>query len=193
MAKAVAVIASAFCLLAVSGLAHGIDKTKDSKFTIEGKVYCDPCRVQFITKLSKLLEGAEVILECRNAETGNVTYSVKGISGKDGNYTLKAEGDHGDEICEMAVVSSPQPDTCGEAMDEVAPVTLTDIESNSDIRYANYIGFMKKDPDAECTQMLEELGIYPDDPDEDEEIEGPAPEGSVPEGSAPEEPAAPAN
>ncbi|XP_059663938.1 olee1-like protein [Cornus florida] len=184
MAKAVELVASALCLLALSGLVHGNDKNKDSRFTIEGKVFCDPCRVQFITKLSQFLEGAEVVLECRNVETGNVTYSVNGKSGKDGNYTLKAEGDHGDEVCEVAVVSSPQPDTCGEAMDEIAPVTLTDIESNSDIRYANYIGFMKKDPDAECTQVLEELGIYPDDPDEDYA------EDDV---SAPEEPAAPAN
>ncbi|XP_059663984.1 anther-specific protein LAT52-like [Cornus florida] len=187
MAKVVALVAYALCLLALSGFASAADNKKDSKFTIEGKVYCDPCRVQFVTKLSQFLEGADVVLLCKNVETGNVTYSVNGKSGKDGSYTLKAEGDHGNDVCEVKVATSPQPDTCGEAMDETALVTLTDIESNSDIRYANYIGFMKKDPDAECTKVLEELGIYPNDPDEDVAAQDPPPnEGSAPVIPAPE-------
>ncbi|XP_059664523.1 olee1-like protein [Cornus florida] len=187
MAKAIAFVASTLCLLALSGLAHADDKKKDAKFTVEGKVYCDPCRVEFVTSLSQFLEGADVVLLCKNAETGNVTYSVNGKSGKDGSYTLKAEGDHGNDVCEVKVATSPQPDTCGEAMDEPAPVALTDIESNSDIRYANYIGFMKKDPDAECTKVLEELGIYPNDPDEDVAAQDPpADEGSAPVIPAPE-------
>ncbi|XP_059663685.1 olee1-like protein [Cornus florida] len=199
MAKVVALVAYALCLLALSGYATAAGDKKDSKFTVEGKVYCDPCRVQFVTKLSQFLEGVDVALLCTNPVTGNVTYSVNGKTGKDGSYCLKAEGDHGDEVCEVKVATSPQPNTCGEAMDETAPVFLTDIESNTDIRYANYIGFMKKDPDAECTKALEELGIYPGDPDEDVAAEDPpANEGSAtvvpaPEGSTLEELALPAD
>ncbi|XP_059645813.1 olee1-like protein [Cornus florida] len=173
MAKVFALVASVLCLLALSGFAHAAGKKKDGKFTVEGKVYCDPCRVQFVTKISQFLEGAHVVLLCKDEETGNVTYSVNGQSGKDGSYSLKVEGDHGDEICEVKVATSPQPDTCGEAMDETAPVTLTDNGMSTDIRYANYIGFMKKDPDAECPKVLEELGIYADDPDEEAAPEEP--------------------
>ena len=51
MAKAVAVV-SALCFLALASLAHA-----QEAFTVKGRVYCDPCRVEFQTSLSKSIEG----------------------------------------------------------------------------------------------------------------------------------------
>lgn len=35
-------------------------------FTVEGDVYCDPCRVQFVTDLSKKLAGNQFSIICVN-------------------------------------------------------------------------------------------------------------------------------
>ena len=50
---AVALIVSAFCFSSV--LAR--QAPADDAFTVEGKVYCDPCRLQFETRLSHPLSG----------------------------------------------------------------------------------------------------------------------------------------
>ena len=57
MAKSVAFIAlivSAVCWVQVNGMS-----LDEEHFSVEGKVYCDPCRVQFETKLARPLPGSQ--------------------------------------------------------------------------------------------------------------------------------------
>lgn len=55
MAKAVAIV-SALCFLAFASIAHA------QVYNVEGQVYCDPCRVEFQTSLSKGLKGIVINL-----------------------------------------------------------------------------------------------------------------------------------
>ncbi|KAL9287312.1 putative pollen allergen Ole e 1 family [Arabidopsis thaliana] len=47
---------SAVCLSSLAGVAIA-DADDFDRFQIQGSVYCDTCRVQFVTRLSKFLEG----------------------------------------------------------------------------------------------------------------------------------------
>lgn len=46
------VTASALCFFTLLHDVHG-----ESQFFVEGKVYCDTCRAQFITKISDYVKG----------------------------------------------------------------------------------------------------------------------------------------
>lgn len=106
-------------------------------------------------------------LECREREGGKMTFNVDGETDHTGTYHLPVSGDHEEEICEINLIKSPFPD-CSEIpkggySKAVARVSLT---SNSglatNVRLANPIGFMKKEPLAECREILDELGVLPD-------------------------------
>jgi len=49
-------VVSAVCLSSLAGFAAA-DADDFDRFQIQGSVYCDTCRVQFVTRLSKFLEG----------------------------------------------------------------------------------------------------------------------------------------
>ncbi|KAA8523991.1 hypothetical protein F0562_010578 [Nyssa sinensis] len=157
MAKGAVLVASALCILAFAGFAH----CHDEVFTVEGKVYCDTCRLQFVTKFSQFLAGATVQLECRDRQDcNNVTYSVESLTDANGHYGLPVYGDHEGEICEVTLVSSPDPE-CSEPTTERARVSLTKNSGiTSDCRYANYLGFLKTDPIPECLEVLRELALF---------------------------------
>lgn len=56
MAKAtIALIISALCVLAFAGSA--LAKGGETLFHVEGRVYCDTCKVQFETRISEGIEG----------------------------------------------------------------------------------------------------------------------------------------
>ncbi|XP_071699326.1 anther-specific protein LAT52-like [Rutidosis leptorrhynchoides] len=136
------------------------EQEKDDTFIIQGKVYCDPCRIQFPTKISFPLAGTKVTLVCHK-ETGEETYRVEGESDQKGKYTLEAVGDHADEICEITVNQSPDPN-CPEIMDDEnhVRVSLTNKHgAKGKGRYANPLGFMVKEADPRCKEALDELGF----------------------------------
>lgn len=54
MAKNVSIVALVVALSCFCSLAYATTKTN---LFVEGRVYCDPCRVQFETRLSVPLEG----------------------------------------------------------------------------------------------------------------------------------------
>ncbi|XVF40344.1 hypothetical protein PTKIN_Ptkin01aG0105900 [Pterospermum kingtungense] len=146
---------SLLCFARVEGLEH---------FFVEGKVYCDNCRAQFVTRISKYMEGAKVRLECRDHEGGKLTYTVDGVTDASGSYRIKVEGDHEEEVCEVSLIESSDSE-CAEIdkenfLKKTARVDLTkDNGITSDKRMANPLAFMVKDPLPECTQVLRELGI----------------------------------
>ncbi|KAL0320613.1 UNVERIFIED_CONTAM: Anther-specific protein LAT52 [Sesamum radiatum] len=157
MAKAVALV-SALCILAAVAV---VDAHKE-KFHVEGDVYCDPCRVQFETELSYNLAGATVRLECRDIETKTVTYTMEGVTGSDGHYSLTVKGDHEKDICEVIAVKSPKAE-CSEAMGEYERAKIECTENSglhNPIRYANPIGFMTPAVAPECAPILANLATF---------------------------------
>ena len=52
MAKSIIILASALCFLSLLGFA-----ACENRFFVEGKVYCDTCRAQFVTKVSEYMQG----------------------------------------------------------------------------------------------------------------------------------------
>ncbi|GFP91716.1 olee1-like protein [Phtheirospermum japonicum] len=165
--KQIAILfAGALCLVSFFGSAHSAE---DPQFYVEGEVYCEVCRTNFINRLSEPMAGATVRLECRGEEKGNLTYTLEGVTGADGKYKLTVDGDHADEDCAVTLVKSSRPD-CQEIPDEgwatkpTAKVTLTTNSGfHGDSRHANPLGFTKKKAVPECVNLLKELQINPDE------------------------------
>ncbi|KAI9198052.1 hypothetical protein LWI28_009180 [Acer negundo] len=158
-----ALITPGFCFLSLLGSAYTVVAEDDSKFYVVGTVYCDTCRTQFITRVSELMAKAKVKLECREQEDGKVTYTVEGETDKLGVYHLLVEGDHEEEVCEVVLVESSDPDCC-ELDKKSHQISLTKENGiSSENRIANPLGFMRKEPLAECPEVLKELGITDQD------------------------------
>ncbi|CAA2973020.1 anther-specific LAT52-like [Olea europaea subsp. europaea] len=163
MAKAVALV-SALCILAFATVAHC---HAPEVFDVEGYVYCDPCRVQFETKLSHKIAGATLKLECSDPITRNVTYSIEGVTDSNGHYKLKVKGDYGDNICEVTLNKSPEAE-CNVPMvgQQTSRIVCTENSGMHDsVRYANALGFMTKNSISGCKEVLDELGLAPKDLD----------------------------
>ncbi|XP_071719658.1 olee1-like protein [Rutidosis leptorrhynchoides] len=147
--------------MAPSAASPAPSTSNGESFTIQGKVYCDPCRIQFPIKISYPVPNTKVILRCRNRESGVETVKTEGMSDANGMYSLNASGDHEEEICDVRVTESPDP-KCPEVMDDEssARVSLTDKNGvRGNTRMANPIGFMVKDIDPRCKAILDEMGI----------------------------------
>ncbi|CAN8290913.1 unnamed protein product [Cochlearia groenlandica] len=160
-------LASALCFTTLLHFAVA-DADDFDRFHIKGSVYCDTCRVQFITRLSKYLEGAKVKLECKGRENQTVTLAKEAVTDKAGNYEMEVMGDHEEEVCEIILVHSPDSE-CGEVNNQeflrnAARISLTANDGivSNETRTINPLGFMRKVPLADCPQAFKELGIVPD-------------------------------
>ncbi|KAI3668079.1 hypothetical protein L6452_43154 [Arctium lappa] len=131
-------------------------------FVVEGRVYCDPCRIKFPTKISTNIPNTKVILGCRKRENDAAeTYTVEGTSDPKGMYSITASGDHEEEICDVRVKESPDK-KCSEVMgaESTSRVSLTDKNGvRGKTRTANPIGFMTKEVDPRCKEILNEIGL----------------------------------
>ncbi|KAI7750248.1 hypothetical protein M8C21_015957 [Ambrosia artemisiifolia] len=137
----------------------------EDMFIVQGKIYCDPCRIQIPTKISYPLAGTKVSLVCYKADTGKESYRVDGISDEKGKYRLEAHGDHAEEMCEIIVDKSPDPN-CPEVMDDEnhVKISLTNKHGlKGKGRYANPLGFMVTNADPRCKEALDELATCPSD------------------------------
>ncbi|CAM8903734.1 unnamed protein product [Rhodiola kirilowii] len=150
-----AIVAAAFSFASLLSCTSANDA-----LLVEGKVYCDTCRVGFETKLTEYLANAKVILECRQRETGEMTYAEEGVTDASGTYRIEVGGDHEEEICEVRLVKSPREDCKDIAAWDKARVALTKHNGAiTPMRFANSIGFTKKVPVEGCEHALEELGF----------------------------------
>ncbi|GER43055.1 pollen Ole e 1 allergen and extensin family protein [Striga asiatica] len=110
-------------------------------------------------QIKKDQPGAAVKLECVNLDTKAVTYSVEGVTDGNGKYRLKVSGDHENDSCYVTALRSPKPE-CSEPLTDVqlSLVVLTEnIGIHSDVRFANPIGFMTKDPHPQCISILQDI------------------------------------
>uniref|UniRef100_A0A7N0V0M5 Uncharacterized protein n=1 Tax=Kalanchoe fedtschenkoi TaxID=63787 RepID=A0A7N0V0M5_KALFE len=127
---------------------------------VQGKVYCDTCRVGFETKLTEYLAGAKIVLECRQRETGQLTFSEEGVTDATGTYLIEVGGEHEEDICEVRPTKSPRPDCADAAAWEKARVLLTKHNGAiTPVRYVNSVAFTKKAAVHGCVDALKELGL----------------------------------
>ncbi|KAI4323007.1 hypothetical protein L6164_022651 [Bauhinia variegata] len=159
MAKSLAFIAllvSAFCFSSLLALAQATEK-----FTVEGKIYCDPCRLEFVTRLSTPLPGATVWLECKYENNDTLTYKSKEVvSDQNGHYSIEVEGDHEEENCKVTALKSSHPE-CNDPMSgmESDRIVLTkNMGVRSKSRFVNSLGFMpKRVTEEQCKVVVNEL------------------------------------
>ncbi|CAJ1961898.1 unnamed protein product [Sphenostylis stenocarpa] len=164
MAKsAIIILASALCFLSFLGSACAKER-----YFVEGTVYCDTCRIQFLTKLSETLEGATVRVQCSQVDNvKNVTFHKETTTDKTGSYRVEVDGDHEEDTCEVILVKSPRPD-CSEIDHEshlLQAATISITKNNgivSPIRQANPLGFLIKERLPGCAELFKELGINED-------------------------------
>ncbi|OVA10795.1 Pollen Ole e 1 allergen/extensin [Macleaya cordata] len=154
--QAVLLLLAALCIFTVASAAD---------FKVQGKVYCDTCLVGFETRVTEYIKGANVTLECRDREGGHLTYTVDGVTDENGVYTISADGEHEEEVCEVVLKESPRSDcnkkflgrTCGR-------VAIT--KNNgilSPVRFVNSLGFLINAPITGCAQVITELELTPED------------------------------
>ncbi|KAJ1441674.1 Allergen Ole e 1, conserved site [Sesbania bispinosa] len=144
----VALIVSAFFFSSV--LARRAPTNNNEKFFVEGKVYCDPCRFQFESRLSHPLE-----------DSSNVTYVKEVHTDVNGMYSIPVDGDHEEEICEAVVEATAANGECKDAMANRSDrIVLTrNMGVSSLARYVNPLGFMTKAVDSQCPNVIKELGL----------------------------------
>ncbi|TXG66750.1 hypothetical protein EZV62_008025 [Acer yangbiense] len=158
----VLVAAAALCMAALINVAEAGNE-KDTSLYVEGKVYCDTCRVQFETPISENIAGATVTLLCRNRMTELVSVEIEAVTDESGRYTIKVDNDHADSICEVHLTNSPRED-CSEVTAELnaARILLTnDVGVVGPVRYANALGFMRKEALKNCAKVLKDMGNLP--------------------------------
>ncbi|GMH31402.1 hypothetical protein Nepgr_033245 [Nepenthes gracilis] len=152
----------ALCLLPalVSALRHEADP-----YTLEGRVYCDTCRLGFETSASTYIQGAKVRVECSDRNTKELLYTAEGITDSTGSYKIFIKEDQGDRICDAKLVGSPQEDC--KLADPARDRSRVILTSNNGIiskhRFANSLGFVKDQPLAVCAQLLQQYELYEDE------------------------------
>ncbi|KAG6594549.1 hypothetical protein SDJN03_11102, partial [Cucurbita argyrosperma subsp. sororia] len=160
MAKSSAaiILLSALCFLSFLD----VTLSEKDRFFVDGRVYCDTCRIQIITRISTFLEGAKVKLECRKEEGGNVTLSREAETDNNGKYRIEVEGDREEEICEVSLVKSSEEECSELPSDGFAHRARVSITANngitSPVRQANPLGFMRKESDPGCKEVVRQLG-----------------------------------
>ncbi|XP_047173141.1 olee1-like protein [Vigna umbellata] len=164
MAKSsIIIFASVLCLLSFLNSVCASDR-----FFVEGTVYCDTCRLQFLTRMSEFMEGATVRVMCSQVDNANnVTFNKETTTNALGAYKMEVDGEHEEDICEVTLVKSPRP-YCDEINREAhllqaARISIT--KNNgivSNIRQANPLGFLIKRRLPGCSEVIKELGINED-------------------------------
>ncbi|OVA14627.1 Pollen Ole e 1 allergen/extensin [Macleaya cordata] len=155
----------ALCVFpALISASRPVQNDQDS-LLVRGKVYCDTCQAGFETTACNFVAGAKVKLECKDRKTLKLLHRVDAVTDKTGSYEIKVAADHGDQLCETALVSSPDRYCAKFAPGrERARVILTSNNGIvSNVRYANNMGFMADQPMAGCAQVLKQ---YQEDEDD---------------------------
>lgn len=106
--------------------------------------------------------GATVQVACKEAVSGAVTVKKEGVTDASGKYRVEVEGDHQDEVCEVSLLKSSDPN-CSEVdqsiyVNQTAIVSLTRKDGVvSPLRTVNPLGFFKTQILPQCLSILGEL------------------------------------
>ncbi|TYH21545.1 anther-specific protein LAT52-like [Gossypium arboreum] len=164
MAKAslIILVSLAICISSSLNLVYG-EASDRNKFTVIGRVYCDTCRVEFETSLSEPIPGAVVKLECKNRTDEKTTFQSPEITTDNiGDYKIEVTGDYEDSDCDVTLVKSPRAD-CNDPTEawRKARVVLTALDGvTGQIRFANNLGFKRKDALPGCKKVLTDMGYF---------------------------------
>ncbi|KAL8225513.1 hypothetical protein R6Q57_018097 [Mikania cordata] len=127
-------------------------------YVLQGRVYCDTCRAGFETSATTYIPRAKVRVECKDKEQ-KLLYTAEGTTDATGTYYINVNEDHGNETCDVVLVSSPLGDCkTADPGRNRARVVLTSYNGIvSDTRFANAMGFMKDEVMSGCTTLLQSL------------------------------------
>ncbi|XP_059625278.1 uncharacterized protein LOC132268451 [Cornus florida] len=138
----------------------GLDTSQCSfqacRVTVEVRhILCDTCCTGFETDKTPYIAGARVRIECKDRKTDGLKYSIEGVTSSTGIYNIEVSGEHGDEMCDVKVVT-PQPDCATPSSGcDYACVIITRYNSIvPDTRNVNSIAFQRDQPMAGCTELL---------------------------------------
>ncbi|KAK4790984.1 hypothetical protein SAY86_031397 [Trapa natans] len=124
-------------------------------FWLDGRVYCDTCHFGFETPLSTYVEGARVMLECKDGVDMQDVYTAEAVTGPDGRWMMEVDEDHHDEFCTVRLLSSPQ-EGCNSADPGRSRASLILTRYNgmaSNHHSANSMGFFRDEPLAGCEEI----------------------------------------
>lgn len=109
--------------------------------------------------------GAVVRLECKNRTSLKPVYTKEGVTDKTGCYKIRVAGDRADQLCEVVLVSSPEPEcaTIEEGRERARVYPTYDNGIVSTVRHANNLCFLKDYPLATCAQVLSMYSQESDD------------------------------
>lgn len=97
-------------------------------------------------------------MECKDRTTQQVLYSIGGTTDSKGKYEIKVGEDHGSEVCDVMLISSPQ-SNCA-SVDSGRDRSRVILSGNNGItsyqRFANSMGFMMDEPLSGCKQLLQQ-------------------------------------
>ncbi|RZC64603.1 hypothetical protein C5167_008292 [Papaver somniferum] len=124
-------------------------------FHAKGRVYCDTCKLGCEHSLVTYIKGAVVKAVCRDRGTNELTYTKEAVTGEAGYYRVEVLTDHKDEICTIALVSSPDSecDKIVKGIHEMTAVLTNDNGLPSHERNVNSLGFEKKTKIAGCDAL----------------------------------------
>lgn len=104
-------------------------------------------------------------MECRHFETQELHHKAEATTDAWGWYKMEVGEDHQEEICEVALLRSSEPE-CAEIERfrdrSRVPLTRNNGIKQSGVRFANPIAFFRKDPLRECGDILRAYDLYED-------------------------------
>ncbi|KAF7144580.1 hypothetical protein RHSIM_Rhsim04G0026000 [Rhododendron simsii] len=178
MAKAVALIAFALGLLAISGNAqwYTSDITLKSpnkfdvnytnaqgyvnKFSVEGDVLCATCKLNSETDADQLGHG-ELEIRCRSRKNGTVTLIQPTLADNGGCWKTYVEDGHQDDLCMVRVVASPDPQCNAKVAGfRSVRITLADFKQNglNTLYVKKPLGFVKNEALPNCRKVRSKRG-----------------------------------
>lgn len=99
-----------------------------------------------------------VKLECKDRKTQELLYSIGGTTDSKGKYEIKVREDHGSQLCDVMLVSSPQSNCASvDSGRDRSRVILTGNNGISSYkRFANAMGFLMDEPLSGCKKLLQQ-------------------------------------
>lgn len=94
-------------------------------------------------------------------ETHNETFTTEGKTDGIGKYTLKVEGDHENDICEVTLVNSPK-DDCKEVVPDMVNnrvICSKNVGMHNAVRFVNPLFYQKDKPIDGCAKLVEEMEL----------------------------------
>ncbi|XP_051140189.1 pollen allergen Che a 1-like [Andrographis paniculata] len=134
-------------------------------YRVTGVVYCDTCRCGYENEATEYMADATVKIECKNKDTGKVTFSKEGRTNSEGRFTIMVNEDRGDDYCDAALVKSSNPEcrNPNPGRDKARVILTSNNGMTSNTRYVNAMGFERNVALESCPQILQKYEVTEDE------------------------------